>query len=418
MSETRIDPVNLPSTPFDQHLKDTLSRLREQLVEVLRQVGANLRVPQSMTKQFNLDKSLVSKIARVIRESDPYAAALDVPGEEAMRIFSRSMRAAGAPAAAIESLHDAIHAFQEMIRTHCGDRTTLEMLAANSADAGTPKQRQQLGNFRKAMFRGASAVFGVQTRVHVSSHYVVPNRDDPDMLDVAIVGGLVDFRRIRSDVSWAISTMRIIPRQGAKDDLTHYQPIDPQSASMGDSPVMCDFCSTPLPQLEVHEVSKEVKKFMLPEGPVGTSHAVTLFTGWLCRKVASRWREVDDDNFEHFVTLSTPAELVIHDLFVHRDLEYARHPSVFLYNQLPGALAYPNGPQNSGLLQLPEKIQPLGSHPSRWASPDVADYDRLARFVSGRLGYAPEDFIGFRISLAFPPIPSMLLYRYDFPRRA
>ena len=77
---------------FDVHLRQSVARLRDSIAQVLSAVGANLRVPHSITRDFGIDKSMASKLARVVREPDPFAAALDVPGEEAMRIFSRTMR--------------------------------------------------------------------------------------------------------------------------------------------------------------------------------------------------------------------------------------------------------------------------------------------------------------------------------------
>src|SRR4051812_9324458 len=157
---------------FEGDLRATVARLRESVAEVLAAVGANLRVPHSITRDFGLDKSLASKLARVVREPDPFAAALDVPGEEAMRIFSRSMRDAGAPAQTLEALRESVESFQAMVRKHCGDRATLEMLAGSAGGAASQKQQQQQGNFRKTLFRGASAVFGVQARVDVAAHFL------------------------------------------------------------------------------------------------------------------------------------------------------------------------------------------------------------------------------------------------------
>src|SRR5262245_11702755 len=134
--------------PFDEELRTSLAHLRASLSEVLGAVGANLRVPHSISRQFGVDKSLASKLARVIREPDPYAAALDVPGEEAMRIFSRSMRDAGAPAQSLETLRDAVESFQQMVKTHCGDRSTLEMIAGAATGRGE-KQQQQQESFRR-----------------------------------------------------------------------------------------------------------------------------------------------------------------------------------------------------------------------------------------------------------------------------
>jgi hypothetical protein len=88
-----------------------------------------------------------------------------------------------------------------------------------------------------------------------------------------------------------------------------------------------------------------------------------------------------------------------------------------LYNQLPGAIAYPNGPMDSGLLTLTEPVQDLEGCPPRPATPFVSDYLRLVGSVTERMGYDLSEFYGLRTQLSYPPIPSMLLYRYPMPAK-
>jgi hypothetical protein len=412
-----MDSPALLQPDFDGELRDAMAQLRGSLADVLSAVGANVRVPHSITRQFGVDKSLASKLARVIREADPYAAVLDVPGEEAMRIFSRSMRDAGAPPKSLESLREAVDLFQQVVRTHCGDRATLGMIAGAAAQHPQKQQQQQEG-FRRLLFRGSSAVFGVQARVHVSSHYIAPNADDPRRLDLAIASGLMDLRRIRPDVAWAISSMRALADDGTPLPVGLYEPIDVEARRDGEAPLLRDFCSSPVPTLRTTPGPNSSLRFELPEGPVGSAHSVTLFTGWIHRGQVSRYRSEKDRFGEHFVTLSTPAELVIHDLFVHKDLAFARTPGVFLYGQLPGAFTYPNGPRDRGLLPLPEGIQDLSGSPPRPATSEIPSYVQLTELVMERLGHKPQDFSGVRIQVRFPPIPSLLLYRYELPERA
>src|SRR5262245_56450014 len=132
---------------------------------------------------------------------------------------------------------------------------------ANSSDAGTKKQQQQLEAFRKNMFRGASAVFGVQARVQISSHYVAPNKDDPEMVDLAIVGGLVELRRIRADVSWAVASLRTLSRPGMQEDPAAAEPLDPLSRKYGEVPILTEFRSTPLPAMRVVSPEKNLRRF-------------------------------------------------------------------------------------------------------------------------------------------------------------
>ena len=263
--------VSSPAS-FESHLRHSVAHLRESVADVLAAVGANVSVPHSITRDFGLDKSLAAKLGRVIRESDPYAAALDVPGEEAMRIFARTMRDAGAPAPKLDALRESVESFRQMVKTHCnGNRATLEMLAASAASStagavASAKQQQQLETFRKHMFRGASAVFGVQARAHVSADFLSPTRGDDDRYDVTLVNGLVDLRRIRSDVTWAVSSMRNLEQDGRAGPLVPFEPIDFTAGRNGAVPLIREFCSQPVPELRITDTNDLIRRFELPEG--------------------------------------------------------------------------------------------------------------------------------------------------------
>jgi hypothetical protein len=406
-----------PQADFEHSLRESLAQLRASLFSILETVGANLRVPHQITRQFGIDKSLAAKLARVVRESDPFSAALDVPGEEAMRIFSRAMRDAGAPQASLESLRESVDSFQQMIRTHCGDRATFEMIASSASPARSFKQQQQLETLRKHMFRGSSAVFGVQTRLQLSAQFVAPSRDQAGRTDVAMFNGLIDFRRIRSDVAWAVSSMRNLAPDGSALPTGAYEPIDPEARNAGDGPLLREFCSSPSMKLQTTPGPNSSLRFELPDGPVGATHSLTVFTGWIHRNVGERYRTPDDHVGEHFTALTTPAELTIQDFFVHRDLEYAHRPEVCLYGQLPGAVAYPNGPRDRGLLPMSETLENLSGMPPQPMTAEYANYPAIVQRVAERLGHRLEDFYGVRIQLRFPPVPSMLLYRYELPER-
>lgn len=404
---------------FDLQLRSSVARLRESLANVLDAVGANVRVPHSITRDFGVDKSLSAKLARVVREPDPYAAALNVPGDEAMRIFSRTMRDAGAPIETLTALRNSVDSFQDMVRTHCdGDRATLEMLAASALPGSKPsiKQQQQLETFRRNMFRGASAIFGVQARVQLAADFLSPTRGDDSRYDVTLLNGLVDLRRIRSDVTWAVSSMRTIQADGQPGELAPFEPVDPDCRiEHGEAPLLRDFCSSPIPDLRVTDTADRVRRFELPEGPVGSTSAVTLFTGWTYRSASARLSTPEEPIREHFVSLNTPVETVIQDLFMHKDLLFARHSTVQLYSQLPGGVSYPNGPRDRGMLPLFEQIRDLSGSPVHPATPDVSQYTRIIQYTIERLGFSLNDFHGVRVQLNYPPIPSMLMYRYSLP---
>lgn len=408
---------------FEHDLRTTLAAFRASLSELLASLGPIHQVHAVLTRDVGIDKTLAAKLVRVVREPDCHSAALDVPGEEGMRIVARAMRAAGASAASLESLRESFESFQEMIRTHCdGDRATLDMLAAtavrNADNGGSAKQKLQIETFRKHLFRGASAVFGVQAQVQISASFLTPTPGDDQRYDVSLVNGLVKLRRIRSDVAWAIISLRTLEQDGSAGPVLAFEPIDPPYQDGTDVPIplLQSFCTSPLPELRIADGPNHVRRVELPEGPVGFNSAITLFTGLTYRSASPRVRIDDADRWrEHFTALNTPAELAIHDLYIHRDLAFARHPESCLYSQLPGAIAYPNGPRSSGLLQHGEPLQDLSSRPVQPLTADVPGYDRVVAHTIERLGFGLDDFYGLRIRLRFPPVPSIHMYRYELP---
>jgi hypothetical protein len=227
------------------------------------------------------------------------------------------------------------------------------------------------------------------------------------------------LRRIRSDVAWAIISLRTLDPDGRAGPVLPFEPIDPPEADQAEIPIplLRQFCSTPRPELRIADTPSRTRRVELPEGPVGCNSAVTLFTGLTYRAASPRVRPDDADRYrEHFTGLNTPAELAIHDLYIHHDLEFARRPESCLYSQLPGGVSYPNGPRSSGQLQHGEALQDLSGRPVHPITADVPGYDRVVGHVIERLGFTLDDFHGLRIRLRFPPVPSIHMYRYELPR--
>jgi hypothetical protein len=210
--------------------------------------------------------------------------------------------------------------------------------------------------------------------------------------------------------------MRTIEDSRRPGPILPFEPLDPESvAANGGVPLIREFCSSPIPELRATDTNENVRRFELPEGSVGSTSAVTLFTGWTYRNASLRRRTDDEPLREHLLSLSTPAEFLLSDLFVHKDLAFARRASAHLYSQLPGAISYPNGPRSRGLLPMLEPIQDLSGCPVHPTTSEVSQYGRLVQKVIRRLGFSVNDFYGLRILLRYPPIPAMLVYRYELP---
>ena len=399
---------------FATHVKTVAYALREALADLVASAGADPTQPQEMARRFDLNKNLTWKISRIICETDPMSTIPLLPGKSGMGILVRSLKAAGASERAVSCVHRALAEFDRMVNTHTGDRHTLEMMLGNLTRDG---EQQRNEAHRKLAFRGNSAIWGVQARVQLTTNIIAPSSVAEDKVDLGWLSGLVDFRRLRPDVPWAIASARKFETNGKELAVGRIEAIDPRFAKEGDVPLLGDFCSQPIPEIRSVDVSEGTLRYELAEGPVGNTAAATCIVGLFGRAFITRYRYGVNTLGEHIARLSTPVELLIHDLFVHEDLDYAMNPEVTLHNQLPGGPMYPTSGRDVGRLPLQEQIIELGPGANGVLTPEVTQYRKMLHSVFERLNWDPARFRGFRFKQRFPPIPSLAILRYELPER-
>jgi len=336
-----------------------------------------------------------------------------VPGRASVKALVDAMTKSGAPPARTEPVIEAMDRFERFIETHCGDRTTFEVMLG-SASGGLSRKRAEAS--RRSFYQGASAIWGVQARVHVSLHFVAPNPRDEDRLDLAVVAGFLDFRRLRPEVSWTVAAMATHADEGAPVPHRDLRPMDP-ALQPGDAPVLAEFCSSPLPELRKNLRRKNITRYELAEGPIGITAAANCITGWVARSEVSRFSAPDDHYGEHIVRLSTPVEVLYHDLYVHRSLAFAMRPTIHLYSDLPGGPNFPLDGLDRGQLPVTEEMVDLGGGPPSASAADISNYRAMVDTASASLGRTLNEFHGFRFRMKYPPIPAQAVYRYSLPER-
>lgn len=413
MVDTQAKLERLEGTSFETEARDTAQRVRRAVADALASVQADPTRPQSVGHLLGLDKSLAWKIAKVVSDEDALAAVARIPARAGQRILSDALRAAGASAAVLKELSAALAEFDALIERHAGDRETFGMMIA----ALTPEGRRQLEEgHRRLSYQGNSATWGVQARVQISAHFAVPSRHNPDMIDLAIVSGLIDLRRLRNDTPWAVASLRGFHDDGSTVEPNPMEGIDPAWKPVQGPPLLPQFCSPNLPPLNLVSREDGVMRFEVGAGPIGNTAAVTCVTGWILRSEVQRWRSDLDALGEHLVTLATPAELLVHDVFLHRDLWPHNPPVTHCYSLLPGGPVYPRGGRNRGLLPMVDPLLNIGSPPDA-TLPEAPRHHQIVAAVFKRLGFEPSEFRGVRFRLRYPPIPAIVTTRYPLLER-
>lgn len=395
--------------PFEEHVKSAIHQLRGAVAELVASMGADPGHPQEMSRILSLKLNLTWKIAKLLSEPDPYAAIPFIPGKQGLNIFLSTLKKDGASDKSLAAVRQAVKEFDRMVEIHAGDRKTLEMMLGNlTRDGGQQRDEQH----RKLAYLGNSATFGVQAKAQVIVNIIAPSKVS-DKVDLAWVTGLVDFRRLRYNIPWAVAMARKFETEGDGLDVGTIEPLDPNLNGKDCVPLLPEFCSQPLPEVRQVPVSSDMLRYEIEEGSVGNTAAVTCMVGLFGRAFVTRYKYGTNTLGEHIARLGTPVEYLIHDLYVHDDLSYAFSPDISFYNQLPCAPEYPVSGRDQGLLPVHEKVVELGQGLSGILTSEFPDYKPMIKSVYDRLNWKASEFHGFRFKMRYPPIPSLAVLRYD-----
>lgn len=400
-----IPTTHQTAPTFEQDCREAVLRLRTSLLNLYNAVGADPAKPQDVSRRFNLGKNLTWKIARIIQAEDPLTAVPLIPGPGGLAILLDAMTHAGADA--LDAVHHALAAFEEMIEFHVGDRATLELIL----DSMGTSEEKPLAMSRKLAFRGNSGIWGIQAEVRVTAQFIAPSRTDPDTLDLALVGGFTQMRRLRPIDRWPLFRLDSYnDDQSARPHRGKRVAIDPDAAS--DPWLIEDFCTGAVPQVHVSRRGRALV-YEAGDGPVGRQGEYSCFFGFLDLADVPRYRDSVNTTGELVSSVSMPVKAVMFDLILHRDLREAMNPTVELVGH---PATGPLGADGACVLPHAERPTNLGAA-TMLKTPLVPDYDRLIARVFDRAGWDPRDFVCLRLVMPYPPMPASLKLTYPLPEK-
>lgn len=403
--KTPGSPHSIPGS-FDSDVRSAVQTLRRAISECLSATGTDASVPLQVSRDLAIDKSLAWKVCRIVTESDPALVSSRLPGKPGVKILGKALRRAGVDEAAVERLESAIAQFRDVQERHAGDR---EMFAAMLTGSAASRSSEEAN--RRQSFLGNSATWGVRAQVQVSVQCIAPSKT-PGMVDQASAAGFIGFQRLRNEIPWSMANITLHDDQGRPLPATQFGPLDPSGLTADGVPLLPGFCSKPLPQMELTRSIGGRVRLQLGGGAVGRSGAMNIFTGGVMKGVLSKHRTPEDRYGSHNSLLSTPVELLIHDLFVHRSLGFAMNPKSVIYNQLPSGPIYPVDGLDAGVMRIGVEVEELGSPPDL-TTPEFGGYPRLVEMMAKALGCAVDDLVGYRVRLKFPPIPALSALRHE-----
>ncbi len=395
---------------FEEHLTSAFLELRRALEAAVESVGVHPSVPQEVARRLGINRNLTWKISKVVGTPDLYQALQHLPGDEAIEILLEAVLKSGSPQQVVERVRAAQEGFARVVEVHTGDRSTLELVLDSMG--GGPSER--LEQSRKLAFRGNSGLWGVQARCRATSFLLAPSRDDPNMLDAARIGGMIDLRRLRSGVHWPLFRRRTYHDDGTP------MPVDPQrefavdpAYDQAEGPMLIgDHCTPGLPSIRLIR-ERLGFAYELEDGPIGNTGLCTCFFGAILRSGMPGYRTNEDRYGEIFSEITLPIETLQFDLIVHRDLDFALSPQVVVRGQIAGVHADGRAPE----IPIGERPFELTGRPPALHSPVVPRYEDLIARVFERGNWDRRDFRAFRLAVQYPPMHSTVVLRFELPER-
>jgi len=357
---------------------------------------------------FGIHRKLAWQLTKVAYGDDPFFAARYMPSQKGVESWVRSAAERGVDAQLLAGVLESSIKFENLVETHAGSRTAMDMLLESCV--AEPSEGIDT-RWRQRAFEGNSYVWGVQARTMLGCSILAPSANQLGWFDMAQARGLIDLRRTRPDTRWLIgqSTVR---REGVGSDLPSREPLDAEAArKAGGVPVLGNFTSDPLPSLERREADAGVVLDELLPGEIGQSGQVTVTTGEIVRNVSPAYA-MDEGDHAHFgLGVSTPAEIMISDHFVHKDLFGTVHRELCVFSEVGRPFTF----DEQDRLRVPEQIQHLGNGLSNVHSPDAPGYAKLLRYAFSKCDWNPADFALYRVRMASPPLATSVMIRHELP---
>lgn len=388
-------------------------RLRAELSALLTAFPPPARSPAGMARMFSISRSLCHRLVSALGESadDPRFLAA-IPGIEGLRSWAAGARGAlpeisdgvfGAADAAIDEFH-------ELIRTTAGSHAKLvaRVLAPQGVQrtdplAG-PASRQV--EFRKRLYELGAATVGRRIGVRSSVSILRPVEGRADQIEYANVR--VFARHTARSGAMPLALFTGITHAESTDGpestratTTAFRALDGSTLTgRADTALVREFCTDPLPLIvtrgSADRLSQLVDARLAAGGKLGDV-AVAYRIPALGLHPARQSPPILCEG----VTVHDPIEQLVFDVYLHRSMAAACVPSLSVFM---GQRDVECDPVDRWFDRV-EGSPPLTLLGPGLGNAPAASYPRhadLTRHTFNALGWAPNDFVGFRCDEAYP----------------
>ena len=310
--------VEMPEAGLAEEIESAMADFRSAVGILFDKLG-NIRRPTDLQKRLDLDPALAWGVYRAATTPSVLQSGLHMPGGGAMRTFFRSAAAAGLDEGCVAAVEQAFDKFDQIRENNGGLQNGFATLVSDLADADDPREnlRQQ-----RAAFRANGHIWGLQAAAIVNCKVLIPAADA--RMDLVSVQGMQALKKLRRSVSYRarfIWFSRTVAGEGNSDQTGGTaEPLDlgeDGAEEYNGSGLLVDFCSRPLPLLELDKENRKQWAALVRHRDVGVGGATTFYVGHRERGYYVQSR------LESGLDLSTytkiPGEFLVYEVLVHAE---------------------------------------------------------------------------------------------------
>jgi hypothetical protein len=291
--------------------------------------------------------------------------------------------------------------FQALIDETPGGRATLNAtISASSPDARIRNERSS----KQAVYRAMSYLLGIQCE-SMTSTFVIRPGEAPDSVDSIDISQRTAMRRLRPTAPVGLLSHRLHGTHGEEDVAQlRFETLDGRPAEDVQSFFLREFCSDPLPDMQVFKNGNQTTIALTKSGPPPEEPFDLTFAAVL-RNVLERYRTGDNEHGWRNYLLHCPCKTLVRDVFIRDDLYVGTVPEITLY------IPSPKGPEivkhagefgTMNTLDMATPIEQLGMGLARVGVKEIPSYTRLLRHVFDRAGWDPSRYRGYRTKIIYP----------------
>jgi hypothetical protein len=406
-------------TEHEQAASEQLSRrLHDELRAVVALLPLSERGASAMSRLLSIDRATCQRIVGAISRPDPTLDTLvQLPGVEGLRQFVSALSPRFSDRAAQERIaaaSAAIDRFDELLTELGGsqrrfkERLDVAKLVSNGADApaldGPDAERA-----RESLFRAAAGITGRWSAASLFLAIIRPLPNDPALTDCVRLHGLIGSR-------WRDPC---IPLEIGRTATLRADGHGPLFATLADAPIsgstpgsfLTEFCSSPAPPITAREIGNRIVHVIdTPENieqPIDV--VVGSRTGVPDRHPATLQPAVGEVwSLQHL-----PARTLVFDTFLHRDIARRCIPSLEVHLWRPDVGGHAAARWSTRLPGGP-RLEILGTGLGAAATPVYPRFRDLLESTFSRVGWDPDEFVGYRCEVLYPVWRAGYCMLFDF----